>query len=45
MGVDHDSTRREVEEGIVLLEPGEFQDHENLGGLDEQELNGLTVIP
>jgi hypothetical protein len=41
----HDSTRRPVDDEIVSLEPGESQNNRNLGGLDEQELNGLAVIP
>ena len=41
----NDSTRRPVDEGIVSLEPRESQNHGNLTGLDEQELNGLAVIP
>jgi hypothetical protein len=41
----HDSTRRTVYEWNVSLETEESQHHRNLGVLDEQEMNGLAVIP
>ena len=41
----HDGTSGLVNEGIVLLEPGESQYHGNQRGLDEKELESLTVVP
>jgi hypothetical protein len=41
----HDGTSRLVNEGIVLLETGESQYHGNQRGLDEKELDSLTVVP